>query len=376
MPLDESTKRHVEISREAIRNLISHHATDDRLMVVVGPCSIHDTNAALEYASLLAQAAERHRRELVIVMRVYIEKPRSTVGWKGLIHDPDYAQDLGHSNKTTTPDLTKGVSTARKVMLEVAKMGLPVATELLNPLLVYFLDDIVSLGVIGARTTESQTHREMASDMPMPMGIKNGTDGSLKVAIDAMKAASRPHTVVGVDEDASLAYHISRGNPDTFVILRGGSKGPNYSPEHIRAAEAELINAGKKAALVVDCSHGNSSKDYRNQGSVAACLADQIAVGAPIMGVMIESNINEGRQDVPEKGSKACLKYGVSITDGCVGWNETESILENLAAAVRQRQQASSGSSPVEKSPPTIMVGQSLGDEKHGIQERAVEVFI
>jgi 3-deoxy-7-phosphoheptulonate synthase len=263
-------------------------------MVVVGPCSIHDTNAALEYASLLAQAADKHQRELVIVMRVYIEKPRSTVGWKGLIHDPDYAQDLENPNQSSIPDLSKGVYTARNIMLEVAKKGLPVATELLNPLLVYYLDDIVSLGVIGARTTESQTHREMASDMPMPIGIKNGTDGGLKVAVDAMKAASRPHTVVGFDEESSLAYHMSGGNPDTFVILRGGSQGPNFSPQDIQAAEAELLRAGKKPAIVVDCSHGNSSKDYRNQGAVAACLADQIALGAPIMGVMIESNINEG----------------------------------------------------------------------------------
>lgn len=272
---------------------MSHQNSDDRLMVVVGPCSIHDTNAALEYASLLSKAAERFQRELIIVMRVYIEKPRSTVGWKGLIHDPDHAQDVGNL-QSSTPDLSKGVFTARKIMLEVAQKGLPVATELLNPLLVYFLDDVVSLGVIGARTTESQTHREMASDMPMPMGIKNGTDGGLKVAIDAMKAASRSHTVVSIDEDASLAFHMSPGNPDTFAILRGGSQGPNFSPEHIKAAEAELLRAGKKPAIVVDCSHGNSSKDYRNQGAVAACLADQIAVGAPIMGVMIESNINEG----------------------------------------------------------------------------------
>lgn len=272
---------------------MSHH--DDRLMVIVGPCSIHDTNAALEYASLLSKAAERYERELLIVMRVYIEKPRSTVGWKGLIHDPDHAQDLGGANPSTIPDLLKGVSTARKIMLDVAKKGLPVATELLNPLLVYFFDDIVCLGVIGARTTESQTHREMASDMPMPIGIKNGTDGGLKVAIDAMKAVSRSHTVISVDDNAYLAYHISQGNPDTFVVLRGGSQGPNFSPEHVKAAEAELLRLGKKPSIVVDCSHGNSSKDYRNQGAVAACLADQIAAGAPIMGVMLESNINEGK---------------------------------------------------------------------------------
>lgn len=280
-------------SRDAITDLLSHQ-TKYRLIVVVGPCSIHDTDAALDYASLLAAAAKKHHRELLIVMRVYIEKPRSTVGWKGLIHEPDHAQALELSQPGSKPNLNKGVFASRQIMLNVAQMGLPVATELLNPLLAYFFDDIVSLGVIGARTTESQTHREMASDMPMPMGFKNGTDGGLKVAIDAMKAASQPHTVVGVDEEASLAYHLSSGNKDTFVILRGGTHGPNFSPEHIMEAERELFRAGKKPNLVVDCSHGNSMKDYRNQGTVAACLADQIATGAPITGVMIESNINEG----------------------------------------------------------------------------------
>jgi len=264
-------------------------------MVIVGPCSIHDTVAALEYASLLAEAAERHRDELFIVMRVYVEKPRSTVGWKGLLHHPDHAQDLGNTQYDTLPDLNRGVSVSRQIMLDVASKGLPVATELLNPLLVHYFEDIVSVGVIGARTTESQTHREMASCMPMPVGIKNGTDGGLKVAIDAMTASSRPHTVVGVDDDASLAYHISPGNPSTFMILRGGSKGPNYSAEHIQETQAALTKAGMKPNVVVDCSHGNSNKDYRNQTKVAACLAEQIAVGASITGVMIESNINEGK---------------------------------------------------------------------------------
>lgn len=259
-------------------------------MVIIGPCSIHDPVAALEYASRLAEAAKQHHNELFIVMRVYIEKPRTTVGWKGLIHDPDHAQTLGQSS----PDLNKGLLASRQIMLNVAKKGLPVATELLHPLLAHFFDDIVSIGVIGARTTESQTHREMTSDMPMPMGFKNGTDGGLKVAIDAMTAASRPHTIVGVDKEGRLEYHLSRGNPDTFTILRGGSQGPNFSHEHVRNAERELLRAGKTASIIVDCSHGNSMKDYRNQSSVAACLADQIVAGASITGVMIESNINEG----------------------------------------------------------------------------------
>lgn len=289
LPLEETVERNVQSSRDAVRNLLSQDS-DSRLMVIIGPCSIHDPDAALEYASQLAEVAKKHHRELLVVMRVYVEKPRTTIGWKGLLHDPDHAHTLG----TSEPDLNKGVLVSRQIMLNVAKMGLPVATELLNPLLVKFFEDIVSVGVIGARTTESQTHREMSSDMPMPMGFKNGTDGGLRVALDAMAAASRPHTVVGVDEEGRLSYNLSRGNPDTFIILRGGSHGPNFSSEHIQETARELIRAGKKASIVVDCSHGNSSKDYRNQGKVAACLANQIAVGAPIKGVMIESNINEG----------------------------------------------------------------------------------
>ena len=266
-------------------------------MVVVGPCSIHDVDAALHYATLLTNAAELYRRELLIVMRVYIEKPRSTIGWKGLVHEPDHAQTLPKSTSVRgggQPQLNKGVLISRKVMLEVAQKSLPVATELLNPLLAHYFEDVASLGVIGARTTESQTHREMASSMPMPVGFKNGTDGSLNVAINAMVSASRSHTVVGFDESGYLSYHLSDGNPDTFVILRGGSSGPNFDAEHVREAHAELLRAGKKPCIVVDCSHGNSMKDYRNQGKVAACLAAQIASGVPIKGVMIESNIHEG----------------------------------------------------------------------------------
>ncbi|RDW60605.1 phospho-2-dehydro-3-deoxyheptonate aldolase-3 [Coleophoma cylindrospora] len=357
LPLDETAQQNVRWGRDAVRNLLTQPRSDGRLLVVIGPCSIHDPDAALDYASRLVEATKQHHRELLIVMRVYVEKPRSTVGWKGLIHDPDYAQTLGHSD----PDLNKGVLISRQIMLDIAKKGLPVATELLNPLLVHFFQDIVSVGVVGARTTESQTHREMSSDMPMPMGFKNGMDGGLQVAIDAMTASSRPHTVVGVDDEGRLAYHLSHGNPDTFVILRGGSNGPNFGPEQVQQAAQELVRAGKKPAIVVDCSHGNSMKDYRNQGSVAACLANQIAAGGPIMGVMLESNINEGRQDVPNKGAEAGLKYGVSITDGCVGWHETELILDCLAAAVRERQ---ARSAVVESIPDTI-AAEALEDEKH-----------
>lgn len=231
-------------------------------------------------------------------MRVYVEKPRSTVGWKGLLHDPDHAHTQ-HTNASLRVEnrsgINKGLVVSRQIMLNVAKKGLPIATELLSPLLVNYFQDLVTIGVIGARTTESQTHREMSSAMPMPVGFKNGTDGGLKAAIDAMMATSRSHSVVGVDEEGRLTCDVSRGNPDTFMILRGGSQGPNFGAEHVRDAEKQLLHSGNNPCIVVDCSHGNSMKDYRNQGAVAACVADQIAAGAPIMGVMLESNINEGK---------------------------------------------------------------------------------
>ncbi|KAG5920371.1 hypothetical protein E4U61_007954 [Claviceps capensis] len=350
---DQTTRQHILRSRDDIRSILSCNGSDTRLMVIVGPCSIHDVDEAIEYASLLSNAAELHRHELFIVMRVYVEKPRSTVGWKGLVHEPDYAAPTRPTNSTfepfvtssdrcsNQPELNKGVLLSRKVMLDVAQRGLPVATELLNPLLAQYFDDITALGVIGARTTESQTHRELASSMPMPVGFKNGTDGSLKVATDAMASASHSHTVVGFDDHGHMAYHMSAGNPDTFVILRGGSDGPNFDAEHVASALAELRRAGRTPAIVVDCSHGNSMKDYRNQAAVAACLADQIASGVPIKGVMIESNIHQGRQDVIEDAAtgQRRAKYGVSITDGCIGWQETLTILGKLAAAVKIRQQ-------------------------------------
>ncbi|KAG6133988.1 hypothetical protein E4U28_005931 [Claviceps purpurea] len=349
---DQTTQQHILRSRDDIRSILSSNGCDTRLMVIVGPCSIHDVDEAIEYASLLSNAAELHRHELFIVMRVYVEKPRSTVGWKGLVHEPDYAAPtrpmsktlkpfVSSSDRSSQPELNKGVLLSRKVMLDVAQRGLPVATELLNPLLAQYFDDITSLGVIGARTTESQTHRELASSMPMPVGFKNGTDGSLKVATDAMTSASHSHTVVGFDDHGHMAYHMSAGNPDTFVILRGGSDGPNFDAEHVASAHAELRRAGRTPAVVVDCSHGNSMKDYRNQAAVAACLADQIASGVPIKGVMIESNIHQGRQDVIEDAAtgQRRAKYGVSITDGCIGWQETLTIFGKLAAAVKIRQQ-------------------------------------
>lgn len=220
-------------------------------------------------------------------MRVYVEKPRTTIGWKGLVHDPDLTQSQASR-------LDKGLHASRSIMASVASLGLPVATEMLSPLVVPFVDDVVSLGVVGARTTESQTHRELASDVPFPVGFKNGTDGGLGVALDAMRAAATPHTLLGVDEHGALVQRLSASNQDTFIVLRGGKSGPNYGPEHVRRAEAAMKQAGRRPVLVVDASHGNSNKDYRNQAKVAACVGEQIAAGAEIAGIMIESNIQAG----------------------------------------------------------------------------------
>lgn len=221
-------------------------------------------------------------------MRVYVEKPRTTVGWKGLVHDPELTQSPRSAR------LDRGLHASRSVMARVAALGLPVATEVLSPLVVPFVDDVVSLGVVGARTTESQTHRELASDVPFPVGFKNGTDGGLAVALDAIEAAGTPHTLLAVDEHGALVQRLSAGNDATFVVLRGGKSGPNYGPEHVRRAEAAMRQAGRRPALVVDASHGNSNKDYRNQAKVAASVGEQVAAGAEIAGIMIESNIHAG----------------------------------------------------------------------------------
>ncbi|ROV97533.1 hypothetical protein VSDG_04523 [Cytospora chrysosperma] len=329
LPLDDQTLASVASSRATIKHILSSPETDDRLLVIVGPCSIHDTGVALDYAERLSALSSRLRGDLVVIMRVYVEKPRTTVGWKGLVHDPDLTQAQASC-------LDRGLHVSRSVMARVAALGLPVATEMLSPLVVPFVDDVVSLGVIGARTTESQTHRELASDVPFPVGFKNGTDGGLAVALDAIQAAGSPHTLLAVDEHGSLVQRLSAGNENTFVVLRGGKSGPNYGPEHVRQAEAAMRKAGRRPALVVDASHGNSNKDYRNQAKVAASVGEQIVAGAEIAGIMIESNIQAGRQDIPECGM-AGLEYGVSVTDGCVGWQETQDVLENLAAAVRAR---------------------------------------
>lgn len=289
---DSKTLATISRSRQAVANIISSTNTDDRLLVVVGPCSIHDTDAAYEYAQRLAALSSRLEHDLLVVMRVYVEKPRTTVGWKGLVHDPDMAQ-LGPQAESCG-SIARGLSASRNIMGRVASLGLPVATELLSPLVVPFVDDLLALGVIGARTTESQTHRELSSEVPFPVGFKNGTDGSLGVALDAMRAAAAPHTLLGIDGRGALVERRTPGNPDTFVVLRGGKAGPNFAAEHVRRAEDAITGIGRRPAVVVDCSHGNSNKDYRNQAKVAACVGEQIADGSNISGVMIESNIRAG----------------------------------------------------------------------------------
>ncbi|KAH3673703.1 hypothetical protein WICMUC_003519 [Wickerhamomyces mucosus] len=299
---------------------------DDRLLVIVGPCSIHDYDAAMEYADRLKKLSEELKDELVIIMRAYLEKPRTTVGWKGLINDPEI---------NSTFNINKGLRLSRQLFADLTKKGIPIGSEMLDTISPQFLADLVSFGAIGARTTESQLHRELASGLSFPIGFKNGTDGTLDVALDAVQAASHPHHFMGVTKHGVAAITTTRGNDNCFVILRGGKKGTNYDEKSVAEAKVKL---GESGVLMIDCSHGNSNKDYRNQPIVSKEISRQISAGEDkIIGVMIESHINEGKQAVPENGGKAALKYGVSITDGCVGWDTTVSMLTELAEAVKQR---------------------------------------
>ncbi|PVH95722.1 phospho-2-dehydro-3-deoxyheptonate aldolase [Periconia macrospinosa] len=299
-----------------------------RLLVVIGPCSIHDPKAALEYCDRLVKMKEKYQDDLLIVMRSYLEKPRTTVGWKGLINDPD----IDNSFK-----INKGLRISRQLFVDLTEKGMPLASEMLDTISPQFLADLLSVGAIGARTTESQLHRELASGLSFPVGFKNGTDGTLGVAIDAIGSVKHPHHFLSVTKPGVVAIVGTTGNEDCFVILRGGSKGTNYDAKSIKEAREKLEAKGLNARLMVDCSHGNSEKQHKNQPKVAHALAEQIAGGeTAIMGVMIESNINEGNQKVPEEGKEG-LKYGVSITDACISWEDTETVLEELATAVQKR---------------------------------------
>jgi len=300
----------------------------DRLLVIVGPCSIHDPATALEYAGLLKALSQKLSGDLCIIMRAYLEKPRTTVGWKGLINDPDIDQ---------TFKINKGLRVSRTLFRDLTEAGMPIASEMLDTISPQFLADFISVGAIGARTTESQLHRELASGLSFPVGFKNGTDGNLSVAIDAIGAAAAKHHFMGVTKQGLAAITRTKGNNHGFVILRGGTKGPNYDRASVQAAKKSLVGKGQRLAIMVDCSHGNSNKDHRNQPKVAAAVADQLREGeTAIIGVMIESNINEGNQKVPPEGP-AALKKGVSITDACINWDATVTVLEELAAAVRER---------------------------------------
>lgn len=304
---------------------------DDRLLVVVGPCSIHDPATALEYASRLKELSQKLSSDLCIIMRAYLEKPRTTVGWKGLINDPDIDESY---------NINKGLRVSRKLYADLTNMGMPIASEMLDTISPQYLADLISLGAIGARTTESQLHRELASGLSFPIGYKNGTDGNITVAIDAIGAAAHPHRFLGVTKQGLAAITKTSGNEHGFVILRGGAKGTNFDRDSIRAARESLRAKKQREIVMVDCSHGNSSKNHRNQPLVAKELADQLREGQDaIVGVMIESNIHEGNQKVPAEGPSA-LQKGVSITDACIDWETTVQVLEDLADGVRGRRAA------------------------------------
>ena len=310
-------------SRQAIHRIL--HDMDDRLLVIIGPCSIHDTKAAMQYAKQLMGLRERYAQDLEIVMRVYFEKPRTTIGWKGLINDPDLDGSF---------QINKGLRLARELLLNITEIGMPAGTEFLDMISPQYIADLVAWGAIGARTTESQSHRELASGLSCPVGFKNGTDGNLRIAFDAVKAASHPHHFLSVTKGGHSAIVSTNGNEDCHVILRGG-KMPNYDAASVDAACKEAANAALACRLMIDASHGNSQKKPENQIPVLRNIAGQIAEGdARIMGVMIESHLHAGRQDlVPGKP----LTYGQSITDGCIGWDDSAQMLQELADAVKAR---------------------------------------
>jgi 3-deoxy-7-phosphoheptulonate synthase len=318
----------VRRARGAIRDVL-HGRDRRRLVVVVGPCSIHDPEAALDYAGRLAAVARATRESLVVVMRTYFEKPRTTVGWKGLINDP---------RLDGTFAINEGLRLARRLLVDLADLGLPAGCEFLDPISPQFIADTVSWGAIGARTTESQVHRELASGLSMPIGFKNGTDGDVQIAIDAVRAGAHPHRFLGVTEQGLGAIVATRGNPDCHVILRGGQSGPNYDAASVEKAATALRDAGLAPRLMIDVSHGNSGKDHRRQPLVAADIAAQVAQGQhAIFGVMMESFLVEGRQDLV---SPSTLRYGQSITDACMSWETTVAVLGELAQAVRDRRSA------------------------------------
>jgi 3-deoxy-7-phosphoheptulonate synthase len=325
LPLTEQASEVVASGRAQADAILRRE--DDRLLAVVGPCSIHDPATALEYAAKLKQEAERLKDDVFVIMRVYFEKPRTTVGWKGLINDPNLDDSF---------DINHGLRVARGLLLDLANMGVPAGTEFLDTISPQYIADLISWGAIGARTTESQVHRELASGLSMPVGFKNGTGGSIQIALDAIQSASHPHHFLSVTKQGVSAIVSTSGNESCHLILRGGKTGPNYEKESIDEAAAMLREQNLTESVMVDCSHGNSLKDFRNQPLVAKNLARQIAAGCKVItSVMIESNLVEGNQKLTK--DVAALKRGQSITDACLGWDDTVSTLDVLAEAVRTR---------------------------------------
>lgn len=325
LPKNESQAEFIARAREDIHRLI--FTDDKRFLLIVGPCSIHDLDAGRDYARRLAALSREVGSRVMVVMRVYFEKPRTTVGWKGLVMDPHL--DGSH-------DIAAGLRLARTFLRDVLDLGLPTATELLDPITPQYIADLVCWSAIGARTAESQTHRQMASGLSMPLGFKNGTDGSITTAINAIKAAAQPHTFLGINLDGSASAIVTRGNPNCHVVLRGGTPGPNYSPAHITQTEQLLAKAGLPKSILVDCSHDNSAKQPERQPDVMRALLEQIAAGnTSIMGAMIESNLGAGSQTFPQPLEK--LRYGVSITDACIDWPTTEALVREIHAALAPR---------------------------------------
>ncbi len=323
MPITEAAAATVMEGRQVIKDILDRK--DKRLFVVVGPCSIHDTEAALEYGRKLKVLAEEVKDSLYLVMRVYFEKPRTTVGWKGLINDP-------HLNDSF--DIEEGLHIARKLLIDLSEMGLPLATEALDPISPQYMQDLISWSAIGARTTESQTHREMSSGLSCAVGFKNGTDGGLEVAVNAMKSVSHPHNFLGINGNGEVSMVRTRGNAYGHVVLRGGNGKPNYDSVSVKLCEQALEKAGQQSNIMVDCSHANSSKDPALQPLVAENVANQILEGNnSIVGLMIESNLEWGNQSIPEDLSQ--LKHGVSVTDACIDWAATENCLRDMASKLK-----------------------------------------
>lgn len=315
LPITPEVEQVVLSGREQVSKILN--GEDPRLLLIVGPCSIHNEDLALEYARKLKELSDKLSDRLMIVMRVYFEKPRTTVGWKGLIYDP-------HLNDTF--DIEAGLRTARSLLLKIGQMGMYGGTEFLDPVIPQYLAGLITWSTIGARTTESQIHRQMASGLSMPVGFKNGTDGNAQIAVDAMLSARSPHGFLGLDHQGRTALVRTTGNPDGHLVLRGGNQGPNFGSDSIAEAKARLEKAGVRSQMMVDCSHGNSNKDHTQQGAAFKDVISQKAAGdRDIIGLMLESNLNEGNQKLCE--NPADLQYGVSITDACIGWTETEALL-------------------------------------------------